>query len=284
MRGINHLVIAGRNLDAMRTLYERLGFTLTARGQHPFGTGNTIIQLHGAYIELLSVTRPPDVVEHRPGQFSFGAFNRDFLARREGFSMLVFDSKDARADIADWLEAGLETYAPVDFSRSARMPSGEEVTVGFSLAFVTHPAAPWLGTFACQHYRPEYYAQQQFLAHANRAYRVEDVWIVGTNIESLQKFFGTLILESPAMGDLGESIFAIPSGRVILASPSAFERVFGCAAPYVADGPHLAGLTIGCEGLEALPVSILQDVGARYVLSPNRGFGTALAFTGPAKA
>src|SRR5579859_5463175 len=24
------------------------------------------------------------------------------------------------------------------------------------LAFVNHPAAPWLGLFACQHYRPEY--------------------------------------------------------------------------------------------------------------------------------
>ena len=47
MTGLNHLVLAANNLVAIRSLYENLGFTLTATGQHPFGTGNTIIQLHG---------------------------------------------------------------------------------------------------------------------------------------------------------------------------------------------------------------------------------------------
>lgn len=40
MRGLNHLVLAGRDLDAMQTVYSRLGFTVTPRAQHPFGTGN----------------------------------------------------------------------------------------------------------------------------------------------------------------------------------------------------------------------------------------------------
>ena len=62
-----------------------LGFTITPRGQHPFGTGNSIIQLQGIYLELLSVTVPQDVPEHSAGHFSFAAFNRDYLARHEGF-------------------------------------------------------------------------------------------------------------------------------------------------------------------------------------------------------
>ena len=102
MRGINHLVLAGNDLDAMRSAYAALGFTLAPRGQHPFGTGNSVIQLHGSYLELLAVTKPQDVVEHGPRSFSFSAFNRDYLKRHEGFSMLVFDTPDAGADLAAW--------------------------------------------------------------------------------------------------------------------------------------------------------------------------------------
>ena len=156
MKSLNHLVIAGHDLDALCDTWSALGFTLTPRGQHPFGTGNAVIQLHGCYIELLAVTVPQDIVEHGAESFSFSAFNRDYLARHEGFSMLVLDSADAAADIARWRKAGLKTYAPFDFSRMARLPDGEDIRVGFSLAFVSTPAAPWLGHFACQHYRPDY--------------------------------------------------------------------------------------------------------------------------------
>ena len=45
MREINHLVLASNDLDAMRSAYAALGFTLAPRGQHPFGTGNSVIQL-----------------------------------------------------------------------------------------------------------------------------------------------------------------------------------------------------------------------------------------------
>ena len=36
-RGIDHLVIAVRDLDAARATYQRLGFTLTPEARHPFG-------------------------------------------------------------------------------------------------------------------------------------------------------------------------------------------------------------------------------------------------------
>lgn len=277
MRGINHLVLAGHDLDQLCSLYGKLGFTLTARGRHPFGTGNTVIQLHGCYLELLAVTRPADIVEHRSGQFSFSAFNRDYLARHEGFSMLVMDSKDARADILEWSATGLQTYEPLDFSRTARMPNGQDVTVGFSLALVTLPSAPWLGIFACQHYRPEYYAQEQFLSHPNGAYGVEDVWIVTTDIAPLESCFMTLVSGQPTAGSMGESIFPTPSGRIVLASPDMFEVAFGCTSPHLADGPHLAGLTVGCK-LDALPTPLLHRHGNRLVVPPDKGFGTAIAF------
>ena len=278
MKGINHLVLAGHDLEALRAAYRALGFTVTPRGQHPFGTGNSLVQLHGSYLELLSVTKPEDVPAHGARHFSFAAFNRDYLARHEGFSMLVLDTPDARADIASWRAAGLQTYAPFDFSRMATMPSGEEIRVGFSLAFVTHPAAPWFGLFACQHHMPAYFAQPRYLQHSNGASTVQDVWIAGERAQDLAGFMRTVTGLDDVKDAASRTVFQTPRGAIILASPAAFEAAFGVPPPHVEDGPHLAGFTIGCRGLEALTDLGLARTGERYVLPPARGFGAAVAF------
>jgi hypothetical protein len=276
MKGINHLVLAGHDLEAMRSHYAGLGFTVTPRGQHPFGTGNSLIQLHGSYLELLAVTIPQDVPEHRAGHFSFAAFNRDYLKRHDGFSMLVLDTADARADIKAWRAAGLQTYEPFDFSRTAKMPDGQEITVGFSLAFVSHPAAPWLGLFACQHFAPEYFEQPRYVQHANGATAVADVWIVGETAPDLDGFMQTVTGAKPVKNDLSATILQTRTGAIVLARPQAFERAFGASAPHPQDGPHLAALTIACEASHQL--SNLPRLGDRRVLAPAKNFGTAIAF------
>ncbi|HEX4236851.1 MAG TPA: VOC family protein [Xanthobacteraceae bacterium] len=276
MKGINHLVLAGHDLEAMRSHYADLRFTVTPRGQHPFGTGNSLIQLHGTYLELLAVTAPQDVPEHRAGHFSFAAFNRDYLARHEGFSMLVLDTSDARADIEAWREAGLQTYEPFDFSRTAKMADGQDITVSFSLAFVSHPAAPWLGLFACQHYAPEYFAQPRYVQRANGAMRVQDVWIVGETAPDLAGFMQTVTGTKAAMDDPSVTTLQTRIGTIVLARPQAFEKAFGLAAPHPDDGPHLAALTLVCQTIGQL--ADLPRVCNRHVLAPDKNFGTAIGF------
>lgn len=278
MKAINHLVLAGHDLEALRSRYQALGFTVTPHGQHPFGTGNSIIQLHGTYLELLSVTVPQDVPEHRVGHFSFAAFNRDYLGRHEGFSMMVLDTPDARADIRSWRAAGLQTYAPYDFSRIAKMPDGAEVKVGFSLAFVSHPAAPWLGVFACQHYTPEYYEQPQYLNHSNGASKVLDVWVVGEAAQGLADFIGAVSGATGVKEDTDRTVFQTRTAAIVLAHPRAFETAFGVSPPHLGDGPHLAGFTVGCRSLGPLAGLGLARRDNRHVLEPAKNFDTAIAF------
>ena len=280
MKAINHLVLAGRDLEAMRAHYASLGFTVTPRGQHPFGTGNSLVALHGTYLELLAVTMPQDVPEHGAGQFSFAAFNRDYLKRHEGFSMLVLDTQDARADIAAWRAAGLQTYAPFDFSRAAKMADGQDITVGFALAFVSHPAAPWLGLFACQHYAPDYFEQPRYLQHGNGATRVQDVWIVGDTAPKLAGFLQT-VTGAKAVTDNSGAILPMRTGAIVLARPAVFERAFGLAPPHPDDGPHLAAFTIACQTLGQL--ADLPRNGNRHVLAPAKNFGTAIGFVETSK-
>lgn len=272
MKGINHLVLAGQDLGALRSGYQALGFTVMPQGELPFGISNSIILLHGSFLELLSVTG--DVPEHSPGHFSFAAFNRDYLARHEGFSMLVLDTPDARADIASWRQAGLKVYEPFDFS----MPGGEKVKLGFSLAFVSHPAAPWFGIFACQFYRPEFYAQPQYQNHSNAASTVQDVWIAGEGAQDLADFMSKVTGASSVREQPDLTILQTRTGAIVLARPHAFEAAFGLSAPHPEDGPHLAGFTIGCRALAHRAVLDLPKAGGRYVVPPSRGFGTAIAF------
>jgi hypothetical protein len=278
MKGINHLVLAGHDLEALRSAYLALGFTVTPRGQHPFGTGNSIIQLQGTYLELLSVTVPQDVPEYRAGHFSCAAFNRDYLARHEGFSMLVLDTPDARTDIEAWRVAGLQTYEPFDFSRMAKMPDGEDVRVGFSLAFVSNPAAPWLGLFACQHFKPEYYAQSRYLKHSNGASTVQEVWVVGETVRGVAEYLSVVTGTNGVRKGTDLTVFQTRTGAIALSSPKAFEAAFGVTPPHLEDGPHLAGFTIGCHSLSPLSDIGLPKMGDRYVLAPAKNFGCLIAF------
>jgi hypothetical protein len=278
MKGVDHLVLAGHDLDRMRETYAALGFTLAARAQHPFGTGNTAIQLHGSYLELLAVTRPEDVVAAEPRRFSFSAFNRDYLDRHEGFSMLVLATADAAFETAAWQAAGLRTYEPFDFSRMARLASGKEKRIGFSLAYTSTPEAPWLGHFACQHHAPEYFAQPELMKHENTAQAIGDVWISGAGalglVDHMRVFIGgDEIFEAP-----GKLVFETPRGAVVLADAETFQAAFGVAPPHPDDGPHLAGFTVGCTSLDYFAGKGLVAVGERLVLPPERGFGTAVAF------
>lgn len=61
--GIDHLVVAVRDLDAAREAYAALGFTLTARGRHspPMGTGKHCIMFGRDDVELLGVLTPTEL-------------------------------------------------------------------------------------------------------------------------------------------------------------------------------------------------------------------------------
>lgn len=276
MKGINHLVLTGHDLDGMRAVYRSLGFTLAPRGEHPFGTSNTLVQFENNYLELLALTRPHDVPAERAGHFSFARFNQAYLARHEGFAMLVLDSDDADRDLRTWAAAGVQTFAPFRFSRSAMLPDGEEVTVGFSLAHCQPPNAPWLGWFACQHYRPSYFHQPRYRDHANRAFALQDVWISGPGALELSAFVATTV-GAPAVRQDDRVVVETRHGKIVLATPEAFAAAFGVAPPHSADGPHLAAFTVLCKGLDRVPTG-LSRVGERLVLPPGQASGAALAF------
>src|SRR3981189_3275662 len=140
--GLDHIVHAVCDIDAAAEFYSSAGFTVGAPNRHAWGPHNLIVQLKNCYIEILTVAEPDKIVPHGSRSFSFGAFNRDFLAKREGYSMLILNSSNAAEDARAFDAAGIGGFEVFDFAREGTRSDGTPVKLAFSLAFVSDPASP----------------------------------------------------------------------------------------------------------------------------------------------
>jgi len=284
-RGIDHLVLSVRDLEKAREVYSRLGFTCTPNAQHPWGTANFLVQLQGCFLEILTVDRPELLSDPAKGEFSFGRFNESYLAKREGFSMLVLESTDAATDREDFRAKGVKTYAPFGFSREAVLPDGQFVTVSFSLTFVTDRAAPAVGYFTCQQHAPEYFWKPEYQTHANGALGVAETVLMSENPrlhrEFLEKFSGSL--DSVA----GDERIGVATRRGTLAAmaPDAVAEAWGEAVDTGScETPRLVAFVVSVESLKAVE-SRLRDNdfaferrGGRLIVDGDGLFGVAIAF------
>src|SRR5262245_54271605 len=137
-RGIDHVVHAVHDLDAAAAVYDSLGFVVGGRNRHPWGTHNRIVQLAASYIELLTVAEPDVIPAHGARDFPVGAFNCDFLAHRQGLSMLALSGEGA-ADAESFRAAGIGDFSVFDFERETRRADGSPARLAFSLAFARDP-------------------------------------------------------------------------------------------------------------------------------------------------
>jgi catechol 2,3-dioxygenase-like lactoylglutathione lyase family enzyme len=284
-RGIDHLVLCVRDLEAARRRYRALGFTTTPIASHPWGTANSLVQLQGNFLELLAVAEPEKIAPHGERSFSFGAYNRDFLAAREGLSMLVFQSRDARADQQEFADKGLSDFAPFDFSRRARLPDGSEATVAFSLAFVARPELPEAVFFTCRQHAPEYFWKPEFQSHPNGARLVSEVIMTAPDPTSLHTLFAGLqgpdaVTEGPDGLEVATAL-----GLVSVLTPQAFAARFpGCETAAGPETPRFAGFRIEVGDLKSA-AALWRDAGLvprtgrdGCYLAPEEAFGVTIEF------
>jgi hypothetical protein len=285
-RGIDHIVHCVNDLDAAIARFKALGFTLTPRALHPFGTGNALVQLQGNFIELLAIVEPEKIAGAAAGGFSFGAFCRDYLARREGMAMLVFESHDAQADHRDFEAAGLTTYPVFDFARKATLPSGEEAEVAFSLAFVTHEAAPQAAFFTCQQHAPEYFWKPDYQRHANGAQAVAEIVMVADAPSDWRGLFEGLQGAGSVSETEGGIAVRTNRGQVTVLDEAAFAARFpGESAPAGREGPVFAAAIVSVADLDVLreqldtsSVKIGKSADGTPFVRPADAYGLVLGF------
>ncbi len=241
-RGLDHIVHAVRDLDAAAALYRGLGFTVGARNRHPraWGTQNHIVQFQGTFIELLTIADESGIAPHAPQQFSFGAFNRDFLAHEQGLSMLVLEGHGAH-DADEFRAQELGDFGLYEFEREAKRPDGTPLKVAFTLAFAADRHAPEIGFFTCQQHYPENFWNPEFQKHANSVAGVAGIVAVAEAPARHLKFMEGFVGAAAERSGEGFKI-ATPRGTIEVTTPAAFLHRFGVRAPEVDRGARLAAL------------------------------------------
>lgn len=168
-RSLDHVVVVVEDLDDSATRLEEIGFLVTARSDHPFGTSNRLVMLVGTYIELISLTDPGGMAD-----VPFARFVADAQAAgRTGPRLVVFRSDHPEADHDLLAAVGVDTEL-LSFGRQASLPDGTEARVEFVTVVPPFDDDP-IATFLCHHVTPEIVWHPSLLDHPNGARRLARV-------------------------------------------------------------------------------------------------------------
>jgi hypothetical protein len=169
--GLDHIVVAVRNLDVAEAAWKRLGFTVSPRGTHSahLGSGNHTIVFGEDYIELLGILN----------QTEQNQLTVAFLKDREGIERAAFTTDDAAAGVVELRARGLEGAGPLSFSRPVDLPDGGRSEAKFNIfTWPSNEAPAGLRIFACEHLTRDTVWIPELQKHANGAQRLARVEII----------------------------------------------------------------------------------------------------------
>jgi len=288
-RGIDHLVLPIRDLDAAGAHYGAMGFQVGGRNRHPWGTENRIIQLPGAFLELIALGEA--IRDIPPGGDDLSAprflrFIRRFLRDHgDGFAMLVLESTDAEADRAALDAVGIGGLEPFFFERTAERPDGSRVRVAFTLAFAESPAITDAGFFVCQQHEPQNFWNPAFQAHPNGATALGGVVMLAQDVRVPLGFLEAFSGARAACAGERNIAIVTPRGTIEAMTPACFSDVIGLEAG-AGEGARLSAFKIFAPveamaaRLEAANIAFVRHKKHLAVAAADN-FGAALVFEEP---
>lgn len=251
--GWDHAVIAVRDLEAAARTYEGLGFSMTARAEHPFGTANRLAMLGNTYIELIAVEDESRIPEPSAEDFGFATFVRRYLDTREGLAMMALRVEDADAEAARYAKDGLIAFPAHRFGRLAHLPDGRDKRVSFAAAHALDARMPDLALFGCEHETPDAVWAAGSQTHANGAKDIVGAVIVDPNPTDHHIFYATML----GLRDMRSSSAGIrlemDRGTLDILTPQAFDARFGVVAGPHGASPRLQALRIAADASRTVP-------------------------------
>lgn len=203
VHGVDHVVVAVRDLSAAAQNWAELGFTVSPLGLHSplLGSANHTIMFGADYVELLGIVSETD--QNRP--------TRDFLLARKGIERVAFTTDNAAEGAAEITRRGFPALGPIHFGRPVPLPGGGEGEARFNVFRWPLEERPG-GTriFACQHLTRETVWLPELQRHDNGAVRLTRIEIVAADPAEAAAHLSRLI-DEPARPD-GDA-WVVPSGR-----------------------------------------------------------------------
>jgi catechol 2,3-dioxygenase-like lactoylglutathione lyase family enzyme len=284
-RGLDHLVLPSRNIDAQAAFYAKLGFQVGARNQHPWGTENHIVQFDGNFLELITVREGATPPPHAPRQFSFGGHVAHWLEQSgDGMSMLVLDSNDAKADARFFQQNGLGDFESFNFARKAKRPDGSETQVAFTLSFCQTKVMPALSFFVCQQHYPENFWNASMQRHPNGVTGIQRVIITHYQPQECLVFL-TEFSGGKASEDSNSISIETKHGLMSVMTPQEFSARYADAPITSASGQgRFAAVVFDVKALGATAMLLRADQvpfvldNNRIIISSNHAFGVTIIF------
>ena len=171
IKGIDHVVIAARDLDATHDTFTRMGFTLTPRGHHTLGSQNHCVMFGHDYFELLMVP------QRLPGR----EYYYDFACIGDGMAAVALKTDNARGAFGELSAAAFAPSEPVDFSRPVQLTDGA-TTASFRITQLGLEQTPGGQVFLCQHFTRDVVWRPEFQTHANSATGLAALAIVSADV------------------------------------------------------------------------------------------------------
>lgn len=254
LRGIDHLVIAVRDLDEAAKSYEGLGFTVVPGGRHPVGTHNALISFSdGSYLELIAF------YESNPE-------HRWWAPLQKGGGLVDFcmQTDDLLGDTATFRRAGVDIADPVPLTR--KRPDGYLLKWVLSIPRGAHRAqAPFL----IQDETPREERIPRQMTHRNGVTGIGTVTVGVQDVATVRRWYEQ-VLSRPGQEVQRPDLEA--AGARFTVGPHAFEFVTprGSAGPlngWLRDRgslPYAATLKTTSKGVGALDIT--QAQGAKLSL------------------
>jgi catechol 2,3-dioxygenase-like lactoylglutathione lyase family enzyme len=279
LAGIDHAIVAVRDLERARATYQRLGFALTPQGRHGGrGTGNHCVMFEHDYLELLGVVdraAPTAGVE-------------TFLAEGEGPFAVALRSDDPEATYAAWQEAGLRPAAVADFERL--MPAGDRLR--FKNVELAAEATGGVPLFACAALTPELMREATWLEHPNGARGIDSVTIVVDDPAGYAQAMGA-VFGRTHLTDTDDTLAVhTGSGVLLLVTPDDLEVMHPELETVLAEGrPTIAALTLlvhdpdaAAAWLERQGVPFQRRAGGAIGIAPAHACGAMVELTAAPRA
>ena len=286
--GIDHPLIAVKNIDSVRERYSSLGFKMTPVSQHPWGTSTSAAVFHNCLLELMGIYDEALIDRLPAGDFRFGRLVRDHLAEREGISLVALNSEDADADVRTVQERGIVSQGGIEFGRDIILPDGRPDRTSTSLRIIYDQELPRLSNFICQQHRRELIEVPKWLEHPNGATGICQVTVMASSQEQprVRARMAGLYGEQAITG-LGEG-FAVRSGNgsFVVRTKDAVEAAYGILPPDLAADtrPCCVAVHVRMPALSSVrpflteaPVGITER-GDRLILSPETVGNVFLVF------
>lgn len=252
----DHAVINCRNhLDEARDAYRRLGFHVTDRGHHPFGSSNHLMVFGDTFAELLGV---------ESGKESQRA---DLMAFPKALTGLVFRTESANEQYRALQAAGVAGDSPLDFRRPVDI-DGQVREAHFATVRLRADLVANGRTFFCQHFTPELVWQAPWKVHPNGALEITGMTLASHDPERNAALYRNVFAQGH-WNTHGLALQAGPTQIEFLDFAEVGTR-YGEASPHVSLDSCMVALRIRVRSLDTLR-SVLRANDVSHDDAPQGG-------------